>query len=64
MFGREVLLLHSEAVPTLRVHVQFGRFVSAGSLFLQSDAVRGESEIDARGDMQTHPHLTNKQIDK
>ena len=45
MIRREVLRSHSEAVATLRVHVQFGRFVSAGPLFVQSDAVGCESEI-------------------
>src|SRR5579864_8169815 len=44
MIGREVVLAHSEAVATLRVHVQFSRFVSAGPPLVQSNAVRRESE--------------------
>src|SRR5580658_4371289 len=45
MIRGEVLLSHSEAVATLHIHVQFGRFVSAGPLFIQRDAVRREAEI-------------------
>src|SRR5580704_10341708 len=45
MIRRNVLLSHSEAVAALRVHVQFGGFVSAGPLFVQRDTVRRESQI-------------------
>ena len=45
MIGGEVLLPHSETVAALLVHVQFGGFVSAGPLFVQSDAIGCETEI-------------------
>src|SRR5215469_13412821 len=45
MIRGKVLLSHSESVATFGVHVQFGRFVSAGPLFVQSDAFRRESEL-------------------
>src|SRR5580692_7161100 len=54
MIRREVLLSHSEAVATLRVHVQFGWFVSAGPLFVQSDALQCESEIVIGGSRDKH----------
>jgi len=54
MIGREVLLSHSEAVAALRVHVQFGRFVSASPLFVQSDAVWCESKIVVGGSRDKH----------
>src|SRR5882724_3674625 len=54
MIGREILFVHSESVATLRVHVQFGWFVSAGPLLVQSDAIRGESEIVVRRRRDKH----------
>src|SRR5271163_4303987 len=54
MIRREVLLSHSEAVASLGVHVQFGRFVSVGPLLIQSDAVRCESEIVISGSGDKH----------
>src|SRR5260370_12373845 len=54
MIRREVLLSHSKAVATLRVHVQLGRFVSAGPLFVQGNAVRRESELIVGGRSKKH----------
>src|SRR5450432_328761 len=54
MVGREVLLVHSETVATLRVHVQFGWLVSVGPLFVQSDAVRGQPQIVIGGRRDKH----------
>src|SRR6266403_2351876 len=54
MIGGEVLLSHSEAVAPFRVHVEFGRLVSAGPLLVQSDAVGRESETVIRGSRDKH----------
>src|ERR1017187_735183 len=54
MIRWKVLLSHSEPMATLGVHVQFGRFVSAGPLFVQSDAVRGQSQIVIGGGRHKH----------
>ena len=43
MIRGDALLVHAEAVATLCVHVQFGRFVSGGPLLVQNNAVWGES---------------------
>jgi hypothetical protein len=45
MIRREVLLAHSEAVATLRVEVQFCRFMSACPSLVQGNAFRRESEL-------------------
>src|ERR1700737_3872570 len=45
MIRREVLLAHSEAVATLRVQVQFCRFMSGCPPLVQGNAFRRESEL-------------------
>ena len=45
MIRREVLLTHSEAVATLRVQVQFCRFMSGCPPLVQGNAFRRESEL-------------------
>src|SRR5215471_16530357 len=45
VIGRQVLLVHAEAVAALCEHVQFDRFVSRGPFFVQEDAIWCEAEL-------------------
>ena len=45
MIRRDVVLLHSEAVATLCIHVQFGRLLSSRPPLVQVNAFRRESEL-------------------
>src|SRR5580704_849060 len=45
MIRREVLRFHSEAVATLGVQMQFGRFVSNRPFFVQGNTYRHEPEL-------------------
>src|SRR5437899_4087849 len=44
MITGEVLLVHSEAVATLGVHVQFDRFLGVRPLLIQGNTLRREAE--------------------